>query len=116
MPNNTPPPNGFPPNIEPNTFAFLGVLIGAILAQEMTINEQNSVGNWFELIGQYLLSTAAQAQLIQGRMQNQNNNNQNIKNNCGKNNNEKNPEIDYILAKMKRIEEELQKLKKNSNP
>lgn len=41
--------------------AFLGSAIGLLIAPTMTINQQASIGNFFELIGQVLLTTNAQA-------------------------------------------------------
>lgn len=119
MNNSTPPNSNFPPNIDPNTFAFLGAFIGAILASDLSINEQNSVGNWFELVGQYLLTSAAQQQLIQGRIAKNNSQKSMQGNDFFKNSNQSNcsqqDEIDYILQKIKLIEDELRKLKKDSN-
>lgn len=113
MPNSIPPNNHFPPNIEPNTFSLLGVFIGAILVGDMTAAEQNSVGNWFELVGQYILTCAAQQQLIESRSQKQNNKMNSFADSVHKSNQHQD-EIEFILQKMQKIEEELQKLK-NSN-
>lgn len=40
---------------------ILGCAIGLLLAPTITINQQNSLGNFFELIGQTLLTINAQA-------------------------------------------------------
>lgn len=40
---------------------ILGCAIGLILAPTITVNQQNSLGNFFELIGQVLLTINAQA-------------------------------------------------------
>ena len=44
---------------------ILGCAIGLILAPTITINQQNSLGNFFELIGQVLLTVNAQAVNLQ---------------------------------------------------
>lgn len=49
--------------LSPLEFSTLGSLIGLLLVQSLTVDEQNSIGNLFELIGQVLLTSAAQAQL-----------------------------------------------------
>ena len=44
---------------------ILGFAIGTLLAPTITINQQNSLGNFFELIGQTLLTINAQAVNLQ---------------------------------------------------
>ena len=44
---------------------ILGCAIGLILAPTITVNQQNSLGNFFELIGQVLLTINAQAVNLQ---------------------------------------------------
>ena len=43
----------------------LGFALGMLLAPNITINQQNSLGNFFELIGQTLLTINAQAVNLQ---------------------------------------------------
>jgi len=57
--------HGFPPNLDPQVFAFLAVLIGSACVGDYTANEQNSFGNWLILVGQFILTTAAQQQLVE---------------------------------------------------
>ncbi len=45
--------------------AILGCAIGLLLAPTITINQQSALGNFFELIGQVLLTTNAQAVNLQ---------------------------------------------------
>ena len=125
MQSNTPPNNSFPPNIDPTTFSFTAVLIGTILVGDLNVNEQNAIGNWFELIGQYILTNAAQQQLLEGRIENNNINinSQKAKNGGGpftttsnKSNQTQRTEVDFLLLEIQKIEQELQNIKKNSNP
>lgn len=44
---------------------ILGCAIGLLLAPTITVNQQNSLGNFFELIGQVLLTINAQAVNLQ---------------------------------------------------
>lgn len=62
----------FPPNINPELFSILGAVAGLIIEGDYTANELNSIDNWIILVGQFMLTTAAQQQLINGRYQNNN--------------------------------------------
>lgn len=89
--------NIFPPNTNPQTFSLIAVAIGYALTLGYTVNEQNSIGNWLILVGQYILTHAAQQQLIESR---------NANNTC--NNND---EIDFLIAAINKINLELNNLK-----
>ncbi len=56
-----------------NEFGIIGAIVGYLICQNLDIDEQNSLGNFFELIGQIILAIAAQNQVIS----NDNNNNNN---------------------------------------
>ncbi len=88
----------FPPNIDPHTFSIIAVAVGYATVGNYNVNEQNSIGNWLILVGQYLLTHAAQQQLIEGR-------------NANKQNKSKQNDIDLLLTAINKIYEELQKLK-----
>lgn len=45
-------------------FVTVGTLVGYILSLGLSINEQNSLGNWLELVGQILLTFNAQEETI----------------------------------------------------
>lgn len=47
-------------SLSPFEFTTLGVIVGYILALSLTSDEQASVGNWFELVGQIMLTFNAQ--------------------------------------------------------
>ena len=47
-------------SLNPYEFSLIAAVIGFIVAPPLSANEQNSLGNFFELIGQVLLSIAAQ--------------------------------------------------------
>lgn len=55
-----------------NEFAIVGSLIGYFLSQNLDIDEQNSLGNFFELIGQIMLTISAQNQVVQNDTNQQN--------------------------------------------
>ena len=60
--------NNFPPNTDPSIFTITAAIVGAISAGDFDDYELNSIGNWIILVGQYLLTYAAQMQLIENRI------------------------------------------------
>ena len=103
----------FPPNINPEYFSLLAVISAYVYENDYNANELNSIGNWLILLGQFLLTTAAQQQLINARYSN--NTGSNIKsdsdNHYTKNKEKANKEdldnlkkiVDEILVELKRI-------------
>ena len=63
-----------------NEFAIISSIIGFVISQNLDIDEVNSLGNFFENIGQFMLAKAAQDQVITNR-NNRNNSNNPIINN-----------------------------------
>ncbi len=47
-------------DLTPFQFTTLGVIFGYFLSLSIPITELNSLGNWFELVGQILLTYSAQ--------------------------------------------------------
>lgn len=62
----------FPPNIDPHEYAIVACIIGYACVGNYNANEQNTIGNWLILVGQYILTHAAQQQLIESRIENNN--------------------------------------------
>lgn len=52
--------------INPELFSTLGVIVALIMEGDYSISELNAIGNWFELVGQFMLTTAAQRQVVSG--------------------------------------------------
>jgi hypothetical protein len=111
----------FPPNINPQVFSFLAVLVGSALIGDYDANEQNSIGNWLILVGQFMLTNAAQQQLIEGRIEH-NNININSKEhksggsyyaNNSKSNQNQRLEVDFLLDAVAKLQQELNNIKKN---
>ena len=50
-------------NIEPNSFATSAFLIGLILSQKLSLEEQDSIGNWLQLVV-LIMQTYASQQII----------------------------------------------------
>jgi hypothetical protein len=95
-------PNGFQ-SLNPELFVLISGLLGQIMAGSIPFNVQNALGNWFELLGQVILTYNAQQQYFQGGPgrffdpQNYNINNQSCNTNQNTNSNKstsKNPKTD----------------------
>ena len=110
----------FPPNIHPTTYNLIAVAVAIVLVGDLNANEQNSLGNWFLLLGQYLATNAAQQQLIESRIENTNININSRKSKSGggpytTDNNVSNQnqrgEVDFLLNSIDKIYKELNDMK-----
>ena len=55
------------PNISASSYTSSAFIIGLLLCDGLTPAEQNSLGNWFMLVGQTLSTNASQQQLLNNR-------------------------------------------------
>ena len=55
------------PNTPSNIYTTSAFIIGLLLCDDLTPAEQNSLGNWFMLIGQTLCTNSAQQQVLNNR-------------------------------------------------
>lgn len=55
------------PNIPPKVFSLSAVVVGYILIDDMTANEQNAVSNWLMLVAQVLATNAFYRSVMQER-------------------------------------------------
>jgi hypothetical protein len=102
------------PNIPPKAFSFSAVIVGYLLIDDMTANEQNALGNWLMLVAQVISTNAFYKQVMSERGMD---NSDEIKKNNNINN-QNNPNIDEIimLEKMiKALKQEIENLKNNTN-
>lgn len=90
--------HNFPPNINPQLYNFTAFIVGATLVDDFTAPEQNSIGNWLMLVAQYIITHAAQQNLIESR----NRYNQNV---------QTSNQIECLMAAIQKIYEELEKIK-----
>ena len=106
-----------PPNIPAPIFDLSAIIIGFLLIDESTPAEQNSIGNWFMLIGQVLCTNSAQQQVINNRTNKSNISNQHVINNTFgsdfTNRSDTNTQIQMIERIVKAMEQELNNLKNN---
>ena len=106
-----------PPNIPAPIFDLSAIIIGFLLIDESTPAEQNSIGNWFMLIGQVLCTNSAQQQVINNRSNKSNTSNQHVINDTFgsdfANRSDTNAQIQMIERIVKAMEQELNNLKNN---
>ena len=55
------------PNVSPKLFSLSAVIVGYILIDDMTANEQNAIGNWLMLVAQVLSTNAFYRAVMQER-------------------------------------------------
>lgn len=55
------------PNIPPKLFSLSAVVVGYILIDDATANEQNAIGNWLMLVAQVLSTNAFYRAVMQER-------------------------------------------------
>ncbi|MBQ6687158.1 MAG: hypothetical protein IJN03_01380 [Bacilli bacterium] len=91
--------NNFPPSIDPQLYSISAVIIGAAIVDDFTAYEQNAIGNWLMLLAQYIITHAAQQNLLDMRFNN------------SKNQTNVNNDINYLLAAINKISAELEKIK-----
>ena len=55
------------PNVSPKTFTASAIIVGYLLIDDLTANEQNALGNWLMLTAQVLCTNAFYKQVMQER-------------------------------------------------
>ncbi len=113
----------FPPSIDPHVFTLIAVAVGYACVGDYNANEQNSIGNWLIMVGQYVLTHAAQQQLIESRIENTNININSKKakkggsvytdNNQNKSNQNQRDEVDFLMNAVKKMQEKLEDIQKD---
>ena len=95
------------PNISPKAFSFSAVVVGYLLIDDLTANEQNALGNWLMLTAQVLCTNAfyKQVQMERG----------NVTENTNKNKSENyttDETIDMLEKMIRALQSEVDELKK----
>lgn len=57
------------PNLDPFSFTGTAVILGYLLTNEFTIDEQAALGAWFNVVGDILASNSSWAGVIETRQQ-----------------------------------------------
>lgn len=55
------------PNMEPKIFSLSAIIVGYLLIDDLTANEQNALGNWLMLVAQVLCTNAFYKQVLSER-------------------------------------------------
>lgn len=100
------------PNTPANIFTLSAIIIGYILIDEATPAEQNSLGNWFMLIGQVLSTNSAQQQVLNNRNGTSNKENEHIINDTIGSDTITQEQIKMLEKIKKAIDEHINSLKK----
>lgn len=61
--------NRFPPTGNPRLYVLSSLVIGYLLIDNFTANEQNAIGNWLMTIGQILEESCSFQQVMEERIQ-----------------------------------------------
>ena len=85
-------------NIGPNSFTTSAFIIGLILVQQLSAEEQDSIGNWLQLIGLTMQTYASQVSTL--------NASDKESNSC---------DMETLKATIKKIEHELEKFSNQSH-
>lgn len=106
------------PNIPPKIFSLSAVVVGYILIDDMTANEQNALGNWLMLVAQVLSTNAFYRSVMQERGLEPRESTESGKINSNyysNNNNSTNEEKDTIVMLQKMVsalQQEIEEIKK----
>ena len=87
------------PNTTPELFSLSAVIVGYLLIDDMTANEQNALGNWLMLVGQLVSTNAYYANVVTERNRQTNFNNQDT--------------LRMLEKMLKALEKEVNDIKKN---
>ncbi len=88
------------PNVSPKAFSFSAIIVGYLLIDDLTANEQNALGNWLMLTAQVLCTNAYYKQVQQERSTS----NKNVSNEDG---------IEMLKKMVNALNEEIENLKRN---
>ena len=91
------------PDVSPKAFSFSAIVVGYLLIDDLTANEQNALGNWLMLTAQVLCTNAYYKQVPTERMTNTNNSSTSQIN--------KDQEIEMLKKMVNALTEEINNLK-----
>lgn len=107
------------PNVPPKLFSFSAIIVGYILIDDMTSNEQNALGNWLMLVAQVLSTNAFYKAVMQERGLDPKDNLKTMQNMSDffSNNNENSNEKDTTIVMLKKmicaLQKEVDEIKKS---
>lgn len=86
-------------NISSETFLGSAIIIGYFLSKEVPINEQDAIGNWLMLVGQFVTTNVSYTSLLEEQVQEK----------------KKDIEIEAIKEVLEKMKKELDKIKNPEN-
>ncbi len=105
----------FIPNVPPKIFTLSAEIIGYLLIDDATSNEQNALGNWLMLVAQILCTNAFYAQ-VQEERGNPNVGARSVNGNNSRNSQNENEQTMAMLVKMvNALNIEIENIKKDLN-
>ncbi len=104
----------FIPNIPPKVFTFSAEVIGYLLIDDTTANEQNALGNWLMLVAQILCTNAFYAQVQQERG-NPNVGARSVNQNPNQNSNSNEETLRMLMKMVNALNKEIEQIKKDLN-
>lgn len=104
----------FLPNIKPGTFTGTAVLIGYLLIDDLTIDEQNALSCWLTLVADVLATNASWCQVLQDRQDKYQEMLDSLKDNDDdtSDNKEDNQGLDLIEKALEKMKQDIEMLKK----
>lgn len=106
----------FVPNVPAKVFSGSAVVVGYLLIEDLTANEQNALGNWLMLAAQVLCTNAFYQQVQQERFakgNNFNNNGSNSNNNNSNSNNNLRNEVEMLKKVVNALNKEINELERS---
>lgn len=103
-------------DINAPTFTLSAIVIGFLLIDDLNPSEQNSIGNWFMMVGQVLCTNASQQQVLNNNTKNTSSNNTNNSQNSNyphiinDTNSTNNPDMDTLKRTINQMNQHLNKL------
>ena len=85
------------PDIDPFSFTGTAVILGYLLTNDFTIDEQAALGAWFNVVGDILASNAAWADVLESRQNNKEN------------------DLEVLNEAIDKLKESIEELKNKSN-
>lgn len=109
------------PNVPPKVFSLSAVIVGYILIDDMTANEQNALGNWLMLVAQVLSTNAFYRAVMQergleepGSTESGKNNSYTFSNRNNDNSDDENT-IEMLKKMVNALNQEIEQLKNTNN-
>jgi hypothetical protein len=117
--------NRFPPSVSPATFVGSAIAVGFLLINDLTINEQNALGQWFTVIASILQTNSAWLDVLVDRdiiksddasskEDSQADNQSNCDDQNSTNSTSDGADLEFLKKTLKKMQEEINAVSKNN--